>query len=49
MFFEHADARMKVLAEQWVKKQSDYEERERTGGYYQAFNTFVKSSTIKSN
>ena len=49
MFFEHADARMKVLAEQWVKKQSDYEERERTGGYYQAFNNFVKSSTIKSN
>ncbi len=33
---------MKVLAEQWVKKQSDYEERERTGGIYNAFNNFVK-------
>jgi len=42
LFFEHADARMKVLAEQWVKKQSDYEERERTGGTYNAFNNFVK-------
>jgi len=47
LFFEHADARLKVLAEQWVKKQSDYEERERTGGTYSAFNNFVKNSTIK--
>lgn len=42
MFFEHADAKMKVLASHWVKKQSDYEERERTGGTYNAYNNFVK-------
>lgn len=42
LFFEHADARMKVLAEQWVVKQSDFQERERTGGTYNAFDNFVK-------
>jgi len=42
MFFEHADAKMRQLAEQWQQKQSDYAEVERTGGVYNAFNDFVK-------
>ena len=42
MFFEHADAKMRHLAERWVQKQSDYEERERTGGYFHAFKDLKK-------
>ena len=42
MFFEHADAKMRQLAELWQQKQSDYAEVERTGGVYNAFNDFVK-------
>ncbi len=42
MFFEHADAKMRQLAERWVQKQSDYEERERTGGYFHAFKDLKK-------
>lgn len=42
MFFEHADVKMRQLAELWQQKQSDYAEVERTGGVYNAFNDFVK-------
>ena len=42
MFFEHADAKMRQLAERWAKKQQDQEEYQRTGGYYQAFKDLKK-------
>jgi uncharacterized protein len=44
MFFEHADQKLKSIAAQWIKNQSDYEEKERTGGYYHAFQNQNKSS-----
>lgn len=37
MFFEHADARMKVLAKNWMQQQSDLQEKEQTQGTYWAF------------
>ncbi|HET6559260.1 MAG TPA: anaerobic sulfatase maturase [Prolixibacteraceae bacterium] len=40
MFFEHADTRMKALAERWKQKQADYAEFQRTGGFYNASNDF---------
>jgi len=42
LFFEHADVKMKQLAEQWHQKQADYTEAERTGGVYHAFGDFIK-------
>lgn len=42
MFLEHADARLTQLAENWLQKQSDYEERRQTGGYYHAFQDMLK-------
>jgi uncharacterized protein len=36
-FFEHADGRMKILAQNWMKKQSDLQEKESTRGNYWAF------------
>jgi uncharacterized protein len=42
MFFEHADAKMRQLAERWAQKQQDLEEYQRTGGYYQAFKDLRK-------
>jgi uncharacterized protein len=42
MFFEHADAKMRQLAERWTQKQQDLEEYQRTGGYYQAFKDLKK-------
>jgi uncharacterized protein len=43
MFFEHADQKLRSIAAQWIKNQSDYEERERTGGYFHAFQNQNKS------
>lgn len=37
MFFEHADATLRMLAGNWMKQQSDLQEKESTGGYYWAF------------
>jgi hypothetical protein len=37
MFFEHADAKMRQMAELWVQKQNDSAEHDRTGGVYNAF------------
>lgn len=42
MFFSHADSRLKVLAEMWHKKQSDYQEQRRSGGIYNAFDDFIR-------
>lgn len=42
MFFEHADAKMKQLAERWKQKQNDYAEHDRTGGVYNAVKDFMK-------
>ena len=42
MFFAHADPVMKQLAEQWKNDQRDRQERERTGGTYNAFKDFLK-------
>jgi len=44
VFFEHADKKMKQLADSWKQKQSDYADRERTGGVYNASTDFMKSS-----
>jgi len=44
LFFEHADAKMKQLAERWHQKQADYTEAERTGGVYNAFSDFNKKN-----
>lgn len=37
MFFSHADARLRILAEQWKKEQQDLQEFRETGGTYHAF------------
>jgi uncharacterized protein len=42
MFFAHADPTMKALAEGWKKQQQDIQERERTGGTYNAFKDFIR-------
>ncbi|MFA7490845.1 MAG: anaerobic sulfatase maturase [Mariniphaga sp.] len=42
MFFAHADPTLKMLADQWKKEQHDKQERERTGGTYNALNDFLK-------
>jgi uncharacterized protein len=36
-YCEHADPTLKVLAQNWMKQQSDMQEKESTGGYYWAF------------
>lgn len=41
MFFAHADSTMRMLAEDWKKNQHDLQERERTGGTYNAFKDFI--------
>jgi uncharacterized protein len=41
MFFAHADSSMKILAQNWKQKYSDYQEHERAGGYYNAFKDFI--------
>lgn len=40
LFFEHADARLKALAERWKQKQADYAEFNRNGGVYDASKHF---------
>lgn len=40
LFFEHADARLKGLAERWKQKQADYAEFNRNGGVYDASKHF---------
>ncbi len=42
MFFAHADPVMKQLAARWKSDQRDRQERERTGGTYNAFKDFLK-------
>ncbi len=41
MFFSHADQTMRFLAEDWKKNQHDIQERERSGGTYNAFKDFI--------
>src|SRR5690554_3015202 len=41
MFFAHADTTMTHLAEEWKKKQAVLQEREATGGTYNAFKDFI--------
>jgi uncharacterized protein len=41
MFFAHADSTMRMLAEDWKKNQHDMQERDRTGGTYNAFKDFI--------
>jgi len=36
-FLEHADSTMRLLAQDWIQKQSDWQEKERTRGNYRAF------------
>ncbi|MBC8004239.1 MAG: anaerobic sulfatase maturase [Verrucomicrobia bacterium] len=40
LFFEHADAQLKALAERWKQKQADYAEFTRNGGVYDATKHF---------
>lgn len=40
MFFEHADAQLKALAERWKQKQADYAEFTRSAGVYDATKHF---------
>lgn len=42
MFYAHADKILRLLAEDWKKKQIDLQEKERTGGTYNAFKDFLK-------
>lgn len=42
MFFEHSDAKMKLIAKRWQQKQADRAESGRTGGVYNAYKDFVK-------
>ncbi len=42
MFFAHADKTMKLLAADWKKQQHAMQEREQTGGTYNAFRDFMK-------
>lgn len=42
MFFAHADSTMRMLAEQWKSEQRNMQERERTGGTYNAFKDFLQ-------
>jgi uncharacterized protein len=41
MFFAHADKTLKLLAENWKQQQQDMQEREKTGGTYNAFKDFM--------
>ncbi len=41
MFFAHADKVLRHIAEEWKKKQRDLQEREQTGGTYNAFKDFI--------
>lgn len=40
LFFTHADAKMKQLAEKWKQHQADYAEFQHTGGLYNSSNDF---------
>ena len=42
MFFAYVDKAFRILAEEWKKKQRDLQEKERTGGTYNAFKDFMK-------
>ncbi|MDD4108366.1 MAG: anaerobic sulfatase maturase [Prolixibacteraceae bacterium] len=42
MFYAHADKTLKLLAETWMQQQRDTEERDKTGGTYNAFKDFLK-------
>jgi len=41
MFFAHADKTLRLLAESWKQQQRDIQEREQTGGTYNAFKDFI--------
>ena len=41
MFFAHADATMTALASDWKRNQNHMQEREHTGGTYNAFKDFI--------
>ena len=41
MFFAHADKRLKILADSWRQQQRDMQEREQTGGNYNASQDFL--------
>jgi uncharacterized protein len=43
LFFEHADERMKLLADKWQQKQSDYAQSQRSGGVFDASGYFMKN------
>jgi uncharacterized protein len=42
MLFEHADQRLKKLADDWQLRQSDYDQSQRTGGVFDASDYFLK-------
>jgi hypothetical protein len=44
MLFEHADERLKKLADDWQIHQSDYVQSQRNGGVFDASDYFLKNS-----
>jgi uncharacterized protein len=42
MFLNHADLKLKVIAEKWKEQQAIRHEKQRSGGVYNAFKDFVK-------
>lgn len=44
MFFGHADAMLSQLAIRWKQQEKDKREYRETGGYYNAFNDFLKNN-----
>jgi len=42
MFFSHADETLQDIALQWQHEQHIQQERQQTGGTYNAFNDFIK-------
>jgi uncharacterized protein len=41
MFFKHADARLRQMAEQWKEQQAIQQVKQQTGGVYNAFDDFM--------
>jgi len=43
LFFEHADAELKIIASRWTQQQNDLQEHTQTRGVYNAFDDLVKN------
>lgn len=46
LFFEHADKRLRLLADNWQMKQSDYAQSERSGGVFDASDYFFNNNKL---